>query len=228
MKKIVLGIACMALLALSSVFTACTKDSDSTPPVIALSGSSTIEIVLHSDYTEPGYTATDDKDGTITNRVVVTGSVDKDKIGTYTITYSVSDDAGNLAQVTRTVDVVVNSATYTTNATIYHVSDVVTGAGAGTFEYNVTVTASSTDLTKLLFANFGGFGTPVVANVNFAKDGTLTIPAQDLTGTPGYEGHLTGTGITSLDGTTLTINYTYVYADGSGTATCVATYTKQK
>jgi len=225
MKKIVLGIACMALLALSSVFTACTKDSDSTPPVITLSGSSTIEVVLHSDYTEPGYTATDDKDGTITNRVVVTGSVDKDKIGTYTITYSVSDDAGNLTQVTRTVDVVVNSATYLGT---YHVSDVVTGAGAGTFEYNVPVTVSSIDQTKLLFANFGGFGTPVVASINFAKDGTLTISAQDLTGTPGYEGHLTGTGITSLDGTTLTINYTYIYADGTGTATCVATYTKQK
>lgn len=225
MKKIVLGIACMALLALSSVFTACTKDSDSTPPVITLSGSSTIEIVLHSDYTEPGYTATDDNDGTITNRVVVTGSVDKDKIGTYTITYSVSDDAGNLTQVTRIVDVVVNSAIYIAT---YHVSDVVTGTGAGTFEYNVPVTASSTDQTKLLFSNFGGFGTPVVASVNFAKDGTLTIPAQDLTGTPGYEGHLTGTGTTSLDGNTLTVNYTYVYADGSGTATCVATYTKQK
>ncbi|WP_049669762.1 immunoglobulin-like domain-containing protein [Bacillus sp. FJAT-27916] len=53
-----------------------------------------------------GVIATDYIDGTITNRVTVTGAVDTDKIGTYKLTYTVKDKSGNKATVTRTVKVV--------------------------------------------------------------------------------------------------------------------------
>ena len=61
-----------------------------------------------------GITATDNMDGTITNKVAVTikynnttvSSFDSTKVGTYTLTYNVSDNAGNAATaVTRTVTV---------------------------------------------------------------------------------------------------------------------------
>ena len=42
-----------------------------------------------------GITALDDVDGTITSSIVVSGAFDIDTIGTYTITYTVSDAAGN-------------------------------------------------------------------------------------------------------------------------------------
>ena len=42
-----------------------------------------------------GVSATDSEDGNITNKIQVTGTVDKDKIGSYEITYSVTD-SGNL------------------------------------------------------------------------------------------------------------------------------------
>ncbi len=77
---------------------------DTTPPIITLKGDKTITITEGDDFTDPGATATDDKDGDITSKITKSGSVDTNKPGTYTITYSVSDSAGNKADpVTRTV-----------------------------------------------------------------------------------------------------------------------------
>ena len=50
-----------------------------------------------------GATATDNEDGSLTSKIKMTGTVNTKKAGTYTITYSVSDKAGNRTEVTRTV-----------------------------------------------------------------------------------------------------------------------------
>ena len=60
---------------------------------------------------DPGATAVDDIDGDITDKVVVSGSVNSTVVGTQTISYSVADRAGNSASVTRTVIVGVNEGT---------------------------------------------------------------------------------------------------------------------
>ena len=55
-------------------------------------------------YTDPGYTATDLVDGDLVGDVQVSGTVDLQTAGTYTLTYSVTDAAGNVsAAKTRTV-----------------------------------------------------------------------------------------------------------------------------
>ena len=73
------------------------------PPTITLNGSSTINLILNSNYSELGATATDDIDGNLTNSISVSGSVDTSTTGTYTLTYTVSDAAGNSSSITRTV-----------------------------------------------------------------------------------------------------------------------------
>jgi hypothetical protein len=79
---------------------------DSTPPTLVLRGQPTLDIVIDSPFTDPGVTASDAVDGDLTARVVVSGSVNTAALGTYTLTYSVSDLAGNAAApVTRTVNV---------------------------------------------------------------------------------------------------------------------------
>ena len=50
-----------------------------------------------------GATATDDKDGDLTSKIETTGKVDTKKAGTYKITYTVKDAAGNTSTATRTV-----------------------------------------------------------------------------------------------------------------------------
>ncbi len=55
-----------------------------------------------------GVIATDNVDGTITPSVTVSGSVNTATIGSYTLTYNVSDSAGNMAiPVSRIVNVIV-------------------------------------------------------------------------------------------------------------------------
>ncbi|MBT8271363.1 MAG: DUF5011 domain-containing protein, partial [Bacteroidia bacterium] len=80
---------------------------DTTPPVITLIGSSVIDLTVGDTYTEQGATATDNVDGDISANIVIGGdTVDTNTVGTYLVTYNVSDAAGNAAtEVIRTVNV---------------------------------------------------------------------------------------------------------------------------
>ena len=75
-------------------------------PVISLTGTD-VTINNGDTYTDAGATASDDEEGDITANIVVGGdSVDTSTDGTYTITYDVSDGAGNTATtVSRVVTV---------------------------------------------------------------------------------------------------------------------------
>lgn len=79
---------------------------DTTPPTLTLRGEASVSITIDSTYSDAGATATDAVDGDITSRIVVANPVDIATLGTYTITYNVSDLSGNAAPpVTRTVTV---------------------------------------------------------------------------------------------------------------------------
>ena len=79
---------------------------DPIPPELNLEGKTTIILELGTEYTEPGFTANDNCDGDLTEKVEVTGEVDIKKVGTYTLTYTVKDTYENEATVTRTIKVV--------------------------------------------------------------------------------------------------------------------------
>jgi VCBS repeat-containing protein len=79
---------------------------DSNAPAIQLRGEATVNLTIDSAYTDAGATASDTEDGDITSRIVVTNAVNTAALGTYTVTYQVSDLSGNSATpVTRTVNV---------------------------------------------------------------------------------------------------------------------------
>ena len=86
--------------------------TDTTAPQIKLSGDDFVSVKKGDKYSDPGYTATDNCDGDITDSVKVSGDkVDKDKAGKYTVTYEVSDSSGNKATATRVVSVYDPAAT---------------------------------------------------------------------------------------------------------------------
>jgi len=95
-----------------------TSLSDTTPPVITLNGLVELNITQGESYTDAGATAWDDRDGDLTDRITVTDPVDTATVGIYTVTYSVSDAAGNQATATRTVHVVAD-----TNKKIFLIGD---------------------------------------------------------------------------------------------------------
>ena len=75
--------------------------------MITLLGDEVVTIEVGTTYTDAGATALDNYDGDLTSSIVVTGSVDTSTVGTYTLSYDVTDTNGNVATtVTRTVNVV--------------------------------------------------------------------------------------------------------------------------
>jgi hypothetical protein len=78
---------------------------DNTAPSLTLIGDSNFTHNLNTAWVDPGYDAQDSLDGNLTSSVSITGSVDVNSTGTYILNYSVSDSAGNQADVNRTVNV---------------------------------------------------------------------------------------------------------------------------
>jgi hypothetical protein len=72
-------------------------------PVITLNGSAQVVVRQGQTFTDPGATASDPQDGDLTSAIEVDGTVNTQVVGTYTLTYSVTDTAGNEAQAQRSV-----------------------------------------------------------------------------------------------------------------------------
>lgn len=87
--------------------------ADTTPPVITLQGKYLYNdphmVDMGLEWSEPGATAVDDVDGTVPV-TTDTSALDMDTIGTYYVTYTASDQAGNTATVQRVVVVCDNAS----------------------------------------------------------------------------------------------------------------------
>ncbi len=79
---------------------------DRMPPQITLFGDNPLTINLNESFQEPGFSAIDNVDGNTTNKVKISGSVDTNQTGEYTLIYSVADSSGNEANATRVVKVI--------------------------------------------------------------------------------------------------------------------------
>ena len=78
---------------------------DRTAPIIALIGEESMRIDVGAAFVDPGATANDDIDGDVTDQIVVDNPVNSSLVGSYSVTYAVTDHAGNLGQAVRTVRV---------------------------------------------------------------------------------------------------------------------------
>ncbi len=76
---------------------------DKEKPNITLKGNSSITLYIGSQYIEPGYNATDNCDGDLTNKVQISGTVNTNVTGTYKINYKVKDNNQNESITTRTI-----------------------------------------------------------------------------------------------------------------------------
>lgn len=84
---------------------------DYVKPEINLIGGE-VEIRLGEEYFEPGYKALDNVDGDITSKVIISSNLDKNKVGSYEIIYSVEDSSNNRDEIKRIVKVLPNIKTY--------------------------------------------------------------------------------------------------------------------
>ena len=79
---------------------------DTVSPELELFGGTDVPHELGEPWAEPGYAASDERDGNLTSSVTISGTPNINTSGTYTITYTVADAAGNEANATRTVNVI--------------------------------------------------------------------------------------------------------------------------
>jgi len=82
---------------------------DTAAPTIVLNGANPMIVECHTNFTDPGATASDACSGNLTGSITVTGSVNRNVVGTYKLTYSVSDGTRTVS-VIRTVKVVDTTA----------------------------------------------------------------------------------------------------------------------
>jgi hypothetical protein len=141
-----------------------------------VTGSTSVTTELGFTYTDLGATAVDintrnDLTGaTGSTAVVTTGSVDTNKVGTYTLTYTATDASGNAGTATRTV---------TVSDTVFPLLTV-TGSASVTSEKGFTYTdlgATAVDLNERndLTGNDGSITVVTSGTVNTNAVGTYTL-----------------------------------------------------
>ncbi len=201
MKKQILSFASIVLVAGSIILVAC-KKKDTTAPVITVVGDLTKSIYVGDSYSELGATATDDVDGDISSSIKTSGSVDATKSGTNTITYSVSDKAGNAATPgKRTVNVKHKNTTVVGTYSVIKTCTPSSGSGS----YTSAVTAYSGNDNVIIMSNFDGQSIDVQAALSDTYGTVLTIDNQAVNGFYVSNGSVKGD--VSNNGRTLTINY---------------------
>lgn len=72
-------------------------------PELKLEGPEVYDMCVNEVYKEPGYTAEDNCDGDLKEKVEVDGAVDNSIEGEFNLTYKVKDKAGNASEATRKV-----------------------------------------------------------------------------------------------------------------------------
>ncbi|MGM9942195.1 MAG: immunoglobulin-like domain-containing protein [Bulleidia sp.] len=127
---------------------------DRTGPQISFPDGTDLTIYTGNGF-DAGYTAVDDCDGDVTSLVSVSGSVDPNTPGTYTLTYTVSDSHNNTTELTRTITVRNRPTNSNVNnvpaKTIYLTFDDGPGASTGRLldildQYNVKATFFTTSM----------------------------------------------------------------------------------
>ncbi|MDQ6998506.1 MAG: DUF5011 domain-containing protein, partial [Mariprofundus sp.] len=165
---------------------------DVTPPVITLSGVSPVNVNQGTAYVDAGAIASDNVDGVISANIVTTNPVNIAVLGAYTVTYNVTDAAGNAATpVTRIVNVIPTAITGATAsisgascnttwtaASIYHVTAPVTIAPTCTLQVAAGAIIKFAPATSITVQNGGTFNVTGTAGAH----ATFSSIKDDLAG----------------------------------------------
>lgn len=183
-----------------SFLVSCNK-KDASAPVISLIGQVIDTVDLHGIYSEKGATANDTQDGDLTTSIDISGEVDTSQVGFYTISYSVSDKAGNTGLAKRSVLVKHTLKGVCGN---YSVSDECVST-----PYNDSIILD-TIVKKNRINGFGNFQDAVVyLELSGATNSIVSVPQQTiLCGAPPVLRIFKGEGTVSPTGKQIMINYT--------------------
>ncbi len=163
-----------AIILLIVVIAFSCRKVDDTPPIINMNPPDSLKHILNEPYTDPGATATDEADGNITNNIYIKNNVDVNKVGEYTVVYTIVDKQGNeAAPATRWVSVYNQAWSYEGQ---YNVTETKAFPAVESREFESKITADSTVNYRIDFSNFAGDSNMVV--YGDVVDTIIIIPFQ--------------------------------------------------
>ena len=139
---------------------------DTAGPVITITGGTPVSITAGSTYSDQGATCRDETDGDLTSDIETTSTVDASTAGTYRVTYTCTDSAGNSAQAVRTVLVTASNTPPTVDAG---------PAQTANEDQMVTLAGTATDLDHADTLTYSWFQTsPASPTVSLGDPASLT------------------------------------------------------
>ena len=154
------------------------NSTDTVAPAIALKGPSKVNLEAGESFFDQGATANDNIDGFLTDFIIKTGSVDN-TAGTYTLTYTVQDSAGNIASITRTVIVEEpqggnDNGGNGSGSTEPSIASMIEGFGGAVFDEDTSTYTFPTGTED--WAGFANMNFDIYP-MSFAEGGTITFTA---------------------------------------------------
>jgi hypothetical protein len=194
-------------------------ENDDVPPVITLNGPDTLVNILNLEYNDPGATAVDETDGDLTSNIFVDNQVDEDRVGEYTVTYWVVDNAGNEAPEVSRIVYVANEALPFLGE--YSAAETQIFPASEVCNYPVFIWQDSTVNNRIIFFDFAcNSQRPIYADIS---DTLLIVPFQVVQDSI-VDMSIQGSGI--INDSLAYIEYTRI--DSLGSALWQATFNRVK
>ncbi len=209
----------LIVLLIVMVFSSCGKKK--TPPELTLLGDAIMDLCLGDSLVDPGIQSIDAYDVDISDLIDITSNLDNGTVGSYTITYTSTDENGNVSTVERTINVgiCVSSllSTYNVNHDCQLIGQDIINDSQSIIQGNST--------NEFIIDNFNAF----ISQISGTIDGNVVTIPQNVFSVGQFplsiDVTLSGTGSINDTGDEIVINYDYD-AGLAGSGTCTATYTK--
>ncbi len=142
---------------------------------LKLNGEQEISLEQGQAYEELGSVAIDNHDGDISSKIKVYGSVDTNKIGDYNLTYEVTNSAGNIIKLIRTVSVIAPSVDMDIESTL---------STTALTNSDVTITIKINNKQNYYRTLLPNLGYSYSSNVNYkvSNNGSYTFKVYDKYG----------------------------------------------
>ena len=202
----------LIFLLIVMVFSSCGKKK--TPPELTLLGDAIMDLCLGDSLVDPGIQSIDAYDVDISDLIDITSNLDNGTVGSYTITYTSTDENGNVSTVERTINVgiCVSSllSTYNVNHDCQLIGQDIINDSQSIIQGNST--------NEFIIDNFNAF----ISQISGTIDGNVVTIPQNVFSVGQFplsiDVTLSGTGSINDTGDEIVINYDYdAGLAGSGT-----------
>ena len=209
----------LIVLLIVMVFSSCGKKK--TPPELTLLGDAIMDLCLGDSLVDPGIQSIDAYDVDISDLIDITSNLDNGTVGSYTITYTSTDENGNVSTVERTINVGICVSSLLST---YYVSHDCQLIGQDIINDSQTIIQGNST-NEFIIDNFNTF----ISQISGTIDGNIVTIPQNVFSVGqaplSIDVTLSGSGTINDTGDEIVINYDYD-AGLAGSGTCTATYTK--